>query len=140
VFGGGPSGLATTPAATLSVMGGAVQFGYAVDGVADVNGDGWGDVLVGAPGSDRAYLFQGGPAGLGATPTQTYAPTAGAAARMGQAVARLGDVNRDGVFDFALGQPSRYTVQTYRGASVPVLWQTFSHTTTTAQFGAAFAR
>ncbi len=141
VFGGGPSGIATSPAATLQVASDGVLFGWSVDGLGDVNGDTFSDVLVGAPGSERAYLFQGGPAGIVAIPTQTYQPTAGSTATLlGRAVAHLGDVNRDGVFDFAVGQPGRYTVQTFRGAAAPVLWQTFSHTATTSQFGAAFAR
>jgi hypothetical protein len=140
VFAGGPSGLAATPAVTLGVPGGAVQFGWSVDGLGDVNGDGYGDVLVGAPGADRAYLFQGSAAGLAVVPSQTYAPTAGGAAAMGRAVARLGDINRDGVFDFALGLPTRYTVTVYRGGVTPVLAQTFLYSTTTSQFGSAFAR
>ena len=40
----------------------------------------------------------------------------------------------------ALAQPTRYTVQTFRGASAPVLWQTFLHTSSVSQFGSAFAR
>ncbi len=140
VFAGGASGITTTPAATLAVAANGVLFGWSVDGLGDVNGDTFSDVLVGAPGSERAYLFQGGPAGIVAIPTQTYQPTAGSTATLlGRAVAHLGDVNRDGVYDFAVGQPGRYTVQTFRGAATPVLWQTFS-SGTTSQFGSAFAR
>jgi hypothetical protein len=87
------------------------KFGFAVAGGGDVNGDGYGDVLVGAPGQEggqigagAAYLFCGGPGGLEASPRwsafgdQAYE-------EFGAAVAMAGDVNDDGYDDAVVGAP-----------------------------------
>jgi hypothetical protein len=49
---GGPTGLETTPSATLPVPStawGAAAWGVAMANAGDVNGDGYGDVVLGAP-------------------------------------------------------------------------------------------
>jgi len=40
-------------------LGTAELFGHSVDGAGDFNGDTYDDVIIGAPGSDRAYIFLG---------------------------------------------------------------------------------
>jgi hypothetical protein len=108
VFLGGPSGMASAPATTLSGpdgMGGA--FGNSVAAAGDVNGDGYSDVIVGAHGAlelaGRAYVFLGGPSGLGATPAVNLTSPDGAGGTFGFAVAGAGDVNGDGFGDVVVG-------------------------------------
>lgn len=105
VYLGSADGLATTPAATLTQSDGAyASFGFAVAGAGDVDGDGFGDVIIGAYYVNRAYLYKGGPAGLSTTPAQTWSsPTSSDA--FGASVAGLGDVNGDGYADVAIGAP-----------------------------------
>lgn len=85
-------------------------FGWSVD-VVDVNGDGYGDALIGAPlahGGDlregRAYLFLGHAGGLPDTPDWT---TEGDAfeAGLGRSIAGAGDVDCDGFADVIVGAP-----------------------------------
>ncbi len=87
------------------------DFGSRVDGAGDVNGDGFGDVIIGAPGwgpdfSDRgrAVVYVGSPAGLSATPDWSLEGTRDLAA-LGISVAGAGDVNGDGYGDVIVGEP-----------------------------------
>lgn len=109
VFYGSPAGLPPTPSWQGESDQEAAFFGFSVSSGGDVNGDGYGDLLVGAYGYDnpleregRAYLFYGSAAGL--------EPSAGWTAESGQAgscfslaVAGAGDVNADGFDDLAVG-------------------------------------
>jgi hypothetical protein len=87
-------------------------FGQAVDGAGDVNGDGYEDVIIGAPNADngavtftgKAYLYFGGPAGPSATPAATLRGTSQGDA-MGWSVCRAGDIDRDGFGDVVVGAP-----------------------------------
>ncbi|MCX6546028.1 MAG: FG-GAP-like repeat-containing protein [Acidobacteria bacterium] len=103
VYLGGPGGLATTPATTLT---GAVdeQVGWSAGTAGDVNGDGYADVLVGAAGSGRAYVYLGGAGGLATTPATTLTGAAGD--QFGCSVATAGDVNGDGYADVVVGAKS----------------------------------
>jgi hypothetical protein len=107
LFYGGPSPDAT---ADLTLTGAAAGdwFSFWLGGAGDVNGDGYADLVVGAPRNDaggadagQATLYLGG-----AVPDATADLTlTGAAAndRFGYTVAGVGDVNGDGYGDLAVG-------------------------------------
>ena len=107
-FGGPNPNLA--PDLVLSGEFAADQFGWSVTGGRDLNGDGFDDVVVGAPSNDgagsnsgRAYVFLGS-----ATPDATAdALLTGLAPNdaFGTSVAMGGDLNRDGYFDVFIGAP-----------------------------------
>ena len=88
------------------------SFGRSVASAGDVNGDGYGDVIVGAPDSGAsegsAFVFHGGAAGIpssGATAADTRLESDQAGAILGLAVASAGDVNGDGFGDVVVGSP-----------------------------------
>ena len=93
------------------------QFGHSVAGVGDVNGDGFGDFVIGAPmnsggapGGGGAYLFLGGRT-IPTRPALRLACTTPLAA-FGISAAGLGDVNGDGFADYGVGanfDPTRGT-------------------------------
>lgn len=105
---GSAAGLATSASIGLTGPDGAEgYFGYAVAGAGDVNGDGFGDVVVGAHLVDndtgRAYVYLGGPAGLKRS-TVLRGPD-GANGFFGYAVAGVGDLNGDGFADVLVAAP-----------------------------------
>jgi PKD domain-containing protein/FG-GAP repeat protein len=82
-------------------------FGERVSGMADITGDGRGDVLTGAPfevigafNSGRAYLYSGSDGVLDTTFTS---PNQEAWARFGFSVSGVPDTNGDGVGDILIG-------------------------------------
>jgi len=79
------------------------ELGSAVAAAGDVNGDGYDDVIIGAAGIDRAYVFHGSYAGLGTTAATTLRGSG--TERFGDAVAGIGDVNGDGYDDVMVGDP-----------------------------------
>jgi hypothetical protein len=88
------------------------DFGDAVAPAGDVDGDGYGDVLVGAPLEDGAftneggaYLFRGSPNGTLTVHSWLWRPGQADAAG-GERVAPAGDVNKDGYADVLVSVPS----------------------------------
>jgi len=113
VFLGSPVGPATAPALVLPDPGGGsiADFGSSVAGAGDVNGDGYGDIIVGAParettGTPTVYLYLGGPQGPAAAPSLSLAdPNTQLYSLFGSAIAGAGDVNGDGYADIVVGAP-----------------------------------
>lgn len=97
------TGPATTPSRSFdAILGAGSSFGSAVAAVPDVNGDGFGDAIVGAYGADRAVLYLGSATGLATVGTTLVSP-AGAGSYFGYAVTGIGDVDADGYGDIAIG-------------------------------------
>lgn len=94
----------------LSVGDTGDQFGFSHAAAGDFNGDGYADLIVGAPGSDiggmdagRAYLYLGA-SSFPTNPSLALAvPSAGD--RFGASVSGAGDVNSDGFADVVIGAP-----------------------------------
>ena len=109
-------GSASGPAAGATWTGSGdengAQFGLSVATAGDVNGDGYSDVVVGAPAHDagagagadrgRAYVYLGSAAGLAAIPAWIGSGDENAAS-FGYSVGTAGDVNGDGYADLIVG-------------------------------------
>jgi hypothetical protein len=109
VYLGSASGLSTAAAWTAESNQMGARFGSSVASAGDVNGDGYGDVIVGADrfdngeeGEGRAFVYLGTAAGLSAAAAWT-AESNQAGARFGSSVASAGDVNGDGSGDVIVG-------------------------------------
>jgi hypothetical protein len=123
VYHGSASGLSTTPNWTAESDQAFAQFGNSVASAGDVNGDGFSDVIVGAPLFDngetdegRAFVYHGSASGLSTTPNWT-AESNQAGARFGVSVASAGDVNGDGYSDVIVGAWEFDNGQTDEGAA-----------------------
>ena len=106
---GGPLGLSLDPDWTMEGNANLANFGFSLGPAGDVNGDGYADVIIGAPGlsngqayEGRAYLYLGSPSGLSATASWT-AESDQDNARLGWSVGTAGDVNGDGYADVIVG-------------------------------------
>ena len=109
----------------------ASQLGFSVSSAGDVNGDGYDDVIVSAPGSNSyagaAYVIYGNAAGAGVSLVNgTIAPSLGfkiggaSSSTFGYSVSAAGDVNGDGFADVIVGATGgnmAYVV--YGSASAP---------------------
>jgi hypothetical protein len=111
VYHGSNTGVETTSSWGVASNGTGAKFGTSVGTAGDVNGDGYSDVVVGAPfwqqgGEERgaAFIYHGTENGLH-TSSDTYLPGDQADAEYGHAVGTAGDVNRDGYSDVIVGAP-----------------------------------
>jgi hypothetical protein len=77
-------------------------FGLAITGLDDVDGDGVGDLAVGAPGADRVFVISGATRAVIRTLTD---PDNFTGHRFGFGVAAVGDIDGDGADDLGVGAP-----------------------------------
>jgi len=113
LYQGGAGGLAASPAWSRTGSSENESLGQWLDGAGDVNGDGYGDVILAAPGYEesgvygRALLFLGGPAGLSLGPAWEHLGTGAVPDGTTQVseVRRAGDVNGDGYDDVVVANP-----------------------------------
>jgi hypothetical protein len=113
---GSTTGLSAIPSLTLEANIANAAFGQSVASSGDVNGDGYADVVVGAPQSNgigQVYVYHGSAAGLGSPPALTLSGTSGSL--FGASVFTAGDHNADGYADLLVGAPGSDQVFVYRG-------------------------
>ncbi|MFO0682232.1 MAG: MopE-related protein [Sandaracinus sp.] len=126
VFHGSATGLGTTAASALRSTDGTTtsQLGTSVSDAGDVDGDGYGDVVLGcmrytSGGSSqrgRLLVFRGSASGVvTASPTALLGP-AQTNAFFGTSVAGIGDIDGDGYADIAGGAPQADGVTADEGA------------------------
>jgi hypothetical protein len=112
VYHGSASGLSPAPDWMAESDLPEATFGYVAETAGDVNGDGYTDVIVGAMGSDRAYVFHGSAMGLpdadgdglahpGDADWTSQSDQSGAA--FGRDAGTAGDVNDDGYDEVIVG-------------------------------------
>jgi len=106
---------------TLEKNQASAAFGSSVASAGDVNGDGYQDIIVGAPLFDNgqtdegaAFLYYGSAVGLTATPGWSMQSNQ-IGAQFGFSVSTAGDVNNDGFSDVIVGAPYYDNVQTTEG-------------------------
>lgn len=111
VYHGSATGLSLTPSSMPDDADQlSANFGFSVSTAGDVNGDGFGDVIIGASSYDdvfanegRAFVYYGSAAGVSVMPTGVMDNADQLNASFGFSVASAGDVNGDGYSDVIIG-------------------------------------
>jgi len=111
LYAGSTGGLGAAAAWSIESEQAGAHLGAALAGAGDVNRDGYGDLLIGAPDYDngqsdegRAWLYRGAQAGPGSTAAWSDEGNQ-EGAHYGAALAAAGDVNADGYGDALVGAP-----------------------------------
>jgi hypothetical protein len=130
VYHGGSVNLSQDPG--WEYLGGykGMNLGHSVNSAGDVNGDGFADIIVGAPYYEGNYTDEGaifvwygsalGPGGGIWTSVDWWAKGDAEGAHLGYSVSTAGDVNGDGYCDILAGMPGRNNSTGNEGAAV--LW------------------
>jgi hypothetical protein len=107
VYRGSPDGVLANARRTLDAPDRDAQFGFAIAAAGDLNGDGFGDLAVGAPGhlsnTGRVHVYLGSATGFRDLPDLSVDGPDGPDSYFGVALAGGGDFNRDGFGDLAVG-------------------------------------
>ncbi|MDZ4712487.1 MAG: integrin alpha, partial [bacterium] len=113
--------LSSTATWTAEINQASANFGWSVATAGDVNGDGYSEVIVGAPYYDNGqtdeggvFVYHGSINGLSLTPNWTKEINQ-ASALFGWSVATAGDINGDGYSDVIIGSPTYDSVQSDEG-------------------------
>jgi hypothetical protein len=125
VYYGAAGGPSTSPDLTVDGSARSSSFGEVLSGGGDVNGDGYDDLIVGAPdtgGSTGAvYVYLGSSGGLDGTAALSLTGP-GASSKFGSTAVIAGDINGDGYDDVAVGAPwydsFKGEFQVYYGSAV----------------------
>ena len=112
VYLGSPTGIHSVPDQTLQINVADARFGFAIYRIGDVNGDGYADVAIDAPGiSDpeasegELLVYYGSPSGLEVPAAWTLEGDQ-AGDGLGQSGISGADVNADGIADLVVGEPN----------------------------------
>jgi hypothetical protein len=98
VYLGSATGVVATPAWDLT---GGGTFATSLATACDVNGDGYGDLVIGTDGINAIHVYPGSATGLAAAATVITGP--GGSSGFGRSVDCAGDVNGDGYVDVIVG-------------------------------------
>lgn len=112
---GGAAGLATEAINAVGVREAIGGSGVRVASAGDANGDGYADVLVGAPSAARVDVYYGSAAGLPAAPSVRLTGPSTTDSLFGASVAGACDFDADGVADLAVGSPGADRVDVFAG-------------------------
>lgn len=125
VYHGSSAGPSQSADLTLAGESNLASFGASVASAGDINGDGYGDIIVGAPyqnegttyfGNGYAYLYLGSSAGLSSN--WSWRETVESSdAHFGASVAGAGDVNGDGYADVIVGAPELSDTEPFAGGA-----------------------
>jgi len=127
IYLGSPSGIANgaSPTATLTGVNPNDNFGTSVASAGDVNGDGYYDIIVGAPNAGVnsqgvAYLYMGSSTGILSSASADTLYGVADFVGLGISVASAGDVNGDGYSDIIIGAYGNNTAYVFKGSKTGI--------------------